>query len=146
MAAFPTVRTILKQAGILLFASGVAALISAFAIYNGKLAEMQAGPQPEGEIMLAAVMRLTTPPLWIDARAEEEYQSQHIPEALLLNLENWSQNMPVILEKWEPGRTVVVYCNSPGQQSSREVAERLRDFKLGPVFVLHGGWETWTKK
>jgi len=54
--------------------------------------------------------------------------------------------VPKVLEAWEPDQTAIVYCSSPGAQASREVAERLRDFKLGSVFVLHGGWKAWKNK
>jgi len=140
--ALPKTRTVLKQAGILLLAAGVAALIAAFATGGVKQGEAQ----NKGEIALAAALQQQPPPLWIDARSDTEYRNEHIPEALLLNEENWSELVPKVLELWDMGRTAIVYCDSPGLQSSREVAERLRDFKLGPVFVLQGGWKAWKQK
>ena len=97
----------------------------------------------EGEIALAAALQHQPPPLWIDARSRAEYRDEHVPGALPLNVENWESLVPKLLEAWEPDRAVIVYCSSPGAQASREVAERLRDFKLGSVFVLHGGWKAW---
>jgi len=135
-------RTVLMQAGMLMLVSGIAALIAFFATSGRDLVE----DLPEGEISIAAALRKQPPPLWVDARPEAEYHSEHISDAVLLNTENWSEVAPKVIEGWEPGRTAVVYCDSPGLQASREVAERLRDFKLGPVFVLEGGWKAWKQK
>ena len=135
-------RAVLIQVGILLLVSGIAGLIAFFATSGRDMLE----DLPEGEISVAAALQRTPSPLWIDARSEAEYQSEHIFDAISLNEENWSQVASKVIEGWEPGRTAVVYCDSPGLQASREVAERLRDFKLGPVFVLHGGWKAWKQK
>jgi len=133
------VRTALKQAGILMLAAGLAALVAVWAIPWKDTAQ-------EGDITLAAALKLQPPPLWIDARPAAEYHNEHIPGALSLNEEGYDQLVPKVLEQWEPDRTAVVYCDSPAARDSREVAERLRDFKLGPVFVLQGGWQAWKQK
>ncbi|XHR28659.1 MAG: rhodanese-like domain-containing protein [Chthoniobacteraceae bacterium] len=102
-------------------------------------------PEPEPqEIALEEAMR--EKPLWIDARPRTDYEVEHIPGALLLNVAEWDQALPALLEKWEPGRAVVVYCASPAQADSREVAGRLRDFNLGTVGILQGGWNTWKSR
>ena len=128
-------RIVLRQAGVLLLAAGLAAAVAAFSIPLRETGE--------GEISLDTALKCQPQPLWIDARSEAEYRSGHIPGALLLNAESWEPLVPKVLEAWEPERTAIVYCASPGAQASREVAERLRDFKLGPVFVLQGGWKAW---
>ncbi|MEI6560635.1 MAG: rhodanese-like domain-containing protein [Verrucomicrobiota bacterium] len=138
MAGLSPWRTVLKQAGALLLAAGFAAAVAGFSIPLRETGE--------GEIPLAAALKRLPPPLWIDARPEAEYRNEHIPGALPLNAEGWEQLVPRVLEAWEPERTAIVYCASPGAQASREVAERLRDFKLGPVFVLQGGWKAWKQK
>ena len=139
MAGLSYLRTVLKQAGVLLLAAGLAATVAAFWM---PLKEMD-----EGEITLAAALAHQPPPLlWIDARSEAEYRNEHVPGALRLVAESWEQLAPRVLEAWEPDRTAIVYCASPGAQASREVAGRLRDFKLGPVFVLQGGWKAWKQK
>ena len=138
MTRFPPLRTVLWQAGVLMLVAGFAAVVAALAI---PLKEIN-----EGEIALAAALVRQPEPLWIDARPEAEYRNEHIPGALLLNTENWEHLLPNVLEAWEPDRTAIVYCASQGAQASREVAERLRDFKLGPVFVLQGGWKSWKTK
>jgi rhodanese-related sulfurtransferase len=85
--------------------------------------------------------------IWVDARPEEEFARDHVPNALLLNEDHWNELLPSFLEKWSPEKKVVVYCSSQSCNASREVARRLRDeAQLKNVFVLQGGWEEWLKK
>ena len=141
MATFPPFPTLLRQAGVLLLAAGLAATLAALSISLNGPDALQ-----EGEITLDAALAHQPPPLWIDARSEAEYRDEHIPGALLLNPEHWEALVAKALEAWEPDRTAIVYCSAPAAQASREVAERLRACQLGPVFVLHGGWNAWKHK
>ena len=141
MAGLPPLRTVLRQAGALLVAAALAAGVAALVIPKDRPA-----PPDEGEIALSTALQRQPSPLWIDARSDGEYRVEHVPGALPLNAENWESLVPKVLEAWEPGRAAIVYCNSAGAQASREVAERLRDFKLGAVFILHGGWKAWKSK
>lgn len=141
MAGLPPLRAVLRQAGILLFAAGFPAVVAIWLVPRDRLETLG-----ESEIALSVAIQRQPPPLWIDARSEAEYRDAHVPGALLLNPENWTLLVPKVLEAWEPDRAAIVYCNSPGAQASHEVAERLRDFKLGSVFVLHGGWNAWKQK
>jgi rhodanese-related sulfurtransferase len=85
--------------------------------------------------------------IWIDARPEEEFSSDHVPGALSLNEDRWNELLPQFLAVWSPGKKVVVYCSSLSCNASREVARRLRkEAQLPDVFVLQGGWEAWLKK
>jgi rhodanese-related sulfurtransferase len=84
--------------------------------------------------------------IWIDARPDEEFASDHIPGALSLNEDRWNELLPQFLAAWSPEKKIVVYCSSQSCNSSREVARRLRDeAQLKNVFVLKGGWEEWLK-
>jgi len=84
--------------------------------------------------------------IWVDARPEEEFDRDHVPNALLLNEDRWNDLLPSFLEKWSPKKKVVVYCSSQSCNASREVARRLRgEAQLKNVFVLQGGWEEWLK-
>lgn len=139
-----TLGRALRQAAALMAAAGVAAAMAAF--FHGIPREDEkrdAAP----EIALAEAQGRQPPPLWIDARPETAFQQEHLPGALPLRAEDWAALLPPVLEAWEPpGRAAVVYCDSPGQTESREVAERLREFNLGPVWVLQGGWKAWAAK
>jgi len=97
----------------------------------------------QGEEMLPTVLAWGDNVLWVDARSAEEYGTDHVPGALLLNLESWDQLFPKFLDGWAPGKKVVVYCSAGTCELSREVAERLRKNGISSVFVLKGGWEAW---
>ena len=84
--------------------------------------------------------------MWIDARPQEQFNSAHVPGAVLLNEERWDELLPPLLATWSPDKRIVVYCSSQGCGASREVARRLRaQAGLKNVFVLQGGWEAWVK-
>ena len=85
--------------------------------------------------------------LWIDARPEEEFARGHVPEAMLLNEDEWDVLLPALLTAWSPERKLVVYCSRQSCDASHAVAERLRnEAQLKNVFVLEGGWEEWEKR
>jgi rhodanese-related sulfurtransferase len=101
--------------------------------------------------------------IWIDARPDDQFASEHVPGALQLNEDRWNELLPQMLAAYSPEKRVVVYCGSEGCGASREIARKLRDeaqslanspdvtmSNLGKalkknVFVLEGGWETWLK-
>jgi rhodanese-related sulfurtransferase len=85
--------------------------------------------------------------IWVDARPDNEFGRDHVPGALPLNEDRWSELLPQFLAAWSPEKKVVVYCSSEGCNASREVAHRLRkEAQLANVFVLEGGWEEWLKE
>ena len=82
--------------------------------------------------------------LWVDARPDEQFSQEHIPGAISLNEDRWSELLPSVLNVWSPQKRTIVYCSSQSCAASHEVARRLREEAgLKNVFVLHGGWETW---
>ena len=85
--------------------------------------------------------------IWVDARPDDEFARDHVPSALSLNEDRWSELLPQFLAAWSPEKKVVVYCSSLSCNASREVARRLRkEAQLPSGFVLEGGWEAWLKK
>jgi rhodanese-related sulfurtransferase len=85
--------------------------------------------------------------IWVDARPDDEFASDHVPGAISLNEDRWNEMLPQFLAVWTPGRKIVIYCSSLSCNASREVARRLRkEAQLSDVFVLEGGWEEWLKK
>ncbi len=85
--------------------------------------------------------------IWVDARPDDEFARDHVPGALSLNEDRWSELLPQFLAAWSPEKKTVVYCSSLSCNASREVARRLRkEAQLPSVFVLEGGWEAWLKK
>lgn len=80
--------------------------------------------------------------LWIDARSEAAFEESRYPGAVSLNEDNWDRQLGLVLESWEPGQAVVVYCEGDGCSSSRKLAQRLREgLGMEPVYWLVDGWE-----
>ena len=85
--------------------------------------------------------------IWVDARPDDDFARDHVPGALSLNEDRWTELLPQFLAVWSPGKKIIVYCSSLSCNASREVARRLRkEAELPEVFVLEGGWEAWQKK
>lgn len=81
--------------------------------------------------------------VWVDARASTEFEKGHIAGALMLNEDDWGNQ---VFENQDSlsaamGKPVVVYCDGSGCEKSRVIAERLRQLVgLDPVYVLKGDW------
>jgi rhodanese-related sulfurtransferase len=86
--------------------------------------------------------------IWLDARPDEEFSRDHVPGALSLNEDRWSELLPQFLQTWSPDKKIVVYCSAQSCNAAREVAERLRKEAQLPndIRILQGGWEEWVKK
>jgi rhodanese-related sulfurtransferase len=87
--------------------------------------------------------------LWVDARPSEEFERDHIPGAVLLNEDRWSELLPQFLEKqWSPEKKIVVYCSAESCNLAEDVARRLREEAKLPneIRILKGGWEAWLEK
>ncbi|MCM8542750.1 MAG: rhodanese-like domain-containing protein [Lentisphaeraceae bacterium] len=81
--------------------------------------------------------------LWLDARTQQKFEEKHIPGAILVNSKDWEGSLARLFEVFEPGKTIIVYCNK-GCSSSRSVASRLRS-ELGQenIYYLFGGMDSW---
>ncbi len=85
--------------------------------------------------------------IWIDARRRVDWEKDGLPGSLLLTTAQGEsfdrlleQAFPVLAEK---NKRVVVYCGDVGCGTSREIAQRLREYQLVPdVKALHGGWKS----
>ena len=96
------------------------------------------------ELPLARLAALPGSVLWIDARSEAAFAAAHIPDAVPLNEDHWETLLPGVVERWQPGVTVVVYCDHRQCQPSQQVARRLRrDLGIDSLYVLEGGWQAW---
>jgi rhodanese-related sulfurtransferase len=104
-------------------------------------------PVPASEMVTVAQARAWGDnAIWVDARPDAEFASDHVPGAVSLNEDRWNELLPQVLAVWSPEKKVVVYCSSLNCNASREVARRLRkEAQLSNVFVLEGGWEEWLK-
>jgi rhodanese-related sulfurtransferase len=133
-----------RQAIVILFAALIPAVLTA--AFHPQLPALSEDAVLPGEERLEAVLGWKKPVLWVDARSPKEYEAEHVPGAILLNLEDWDTLFPSFLEQWEPDEKVVVYCSSTACQLSHEVAQRLKQSGISQVFVLKGGWEAWKSK
>lgn len=119
------------------------------AVYYGERAPWHAPAVGKDEVELPQAQAWGDAVMWVDARPDAQYASDHIPNATLLNEDRWNELLPQMLIAWSPEKKVVVYCSSQSCAASHEVARRLREEAgLPDVYVLHGGWEAWlaTKK
>ena len=132
----------MKQAGALLLIALLPALVAA-ALHPRRPAwsrELMSMP----EVTLEQTRHWEGRVLWVDARREADYQQRHIPNAVWLAEEQWERQLPEVLQVWQPGVRVVVYCNDEGCALSQSVARRLRrDTGIDGIWVLKGGWNAW---
>jgi rhodanese-related sulfurtransferase len=132
----------MSQAGWLSLIALVPALAAAALVHP----QWKADALLEGEIALAEASSKQPAVLWVDARPAADFAKDHIPGALPLNEDAWAELLPDVLQKWNPGQSIVVYCSSKSCHASLQVAKRLREVGLSPVHALHGGWEAWGKR
>jgi len=129
-----------RQASVLLLAACLPAFAAAWLTHP-----QWNEPLCEGDIALADALQRQPPPLWIDARPAGDFALRHAPGAFPLTPDRWDAQLPAVLQRWAPGQPAIVYCNSPACQTSHDIARRLEEFKLGPVYVLKGGWNGWIR-
>lgn len=114
------------------------------ALYYRDKVSWQAPVTASDLVTLAQARGWGSTAIWVDARPQEEFEREHVPNAVLLNEDRWNTLLPQMLAAWSPEKRVVVYCSSQSCGASREVARRLREEAgLKNVFVLGGGWEAW---
>lgn len=134
----------IKQMVSLVLIAALMAVANAF--INPKKVAWDPDQAGEGEMNLSVAMsyHAETPVLWVDARTQADFDKGHIPNAVLLNEDDWENLLTVFFDNWDGVQRIVVYCSSGGCQASHQVADRIRD-ELGieDVWVLHRGWEAW---
>lgn len=82
--------------------------------------------------------------LIIDARSKDDFFKGHILSAINLSEENFDEQITVFLDAWSPETKIIVYCSSSECNSSRNIANKLKnEFQIKNVFVLKGDWTQW---
>ena len=82
----------------------------------------------------------TTDAVIIDVRSEEEFESGHIPDAELINI----QNPPLFMERigaLDPSKTYFVYCRSGAR--SAQACMLMQQQGIPSVYNLLGGILDW---
>ena len=96
-----------------------------------------------GEIRLADAQALNA--IWVDAGGMKKIEEHHIPEALLLDEDDWDAGPFELMNTWliEP-RPIVIYCESEACGKSKRIAERLRvSLPDAEIYSLKGGSAAW---
>lgn len=99
--------------------------------------------QDRWDITVNQVAALGPDVLWVDARPQADYEAGHVAGAILLNQEDWGNQLFDHQDRLQAaiGRPVVVYCDGSGCERSHDIAGRLRELLgLDPVHVLRGDW------
>ncbi|MFT3831678.1 MAG: rhodanese-like domain-containing protein [Opitutaceae bacterium] len=129
--------------GILVIATVLAA--ATVALRPGARALLRDAPRGD-ETTLVAAREHRGPLLWLDARPAADFARAHIPDALPLNADEWDAQIVAVIQHWQPGTRVIVYCDDRACGTSRHVAEKLRrEYQFDDVRVLHGGWRAWVE-
>ncbi|MDX5348313.1 MAG: rhodanese-like domain-containing protein [Hymenobacteraceae bacterium] len=81
------------------------------------------------------------PIILLDTRSAKEYQVSHLPGALFIDYESFSEKA---VENIPADATVVVYC-SVGYRSER-IGEKLKGLGYKQVYNLYGGIFDWVNK
>lgn len=79
----------------------------------------------------------------IDARTPEAYAKGHIKNANNIYGAEAESRIPDILEDVPRDRIILVYCDGGECELSHHVADVLKNFGYGPIFIFKGGWAEW---
>jgi rhodanese-related sulfurtransferase len=75
--------------------------------------------------------------LWIDTGSRAEYSESHIPGAMILNEDEWNNQIESVINRWTPQTRIVVYCHQDCR--SYHVAQRLREYGLENIYIIIPG-------
>ena len=101
----------------------------------------------EGQICYADAAKLENV-VWVDARTRELWESNGLPNSVLLTdhpSEDWPSLLAESFESLSLADFVIVYCATEGCGSSKPVAEKIQNlglFDSNQVLVLYGGWKS----
>jgi rhodanese-related sulfurtransferase len=141
------VRSLLRQALLLL---GLALLPAAGqAVYFRDKVSWHSRVAESDMVSVEVARSWGTTAIWVDARPDEEFEADHVPDAILLNEDRWNELLPQFLQThWSPEKKIIVYCSAESCNLAGDVARRLREEAQlqNEIRVLKGGWEEWVKK
>jgi histidine triad (HIT) family protein len=82
----------------------------------------------------------------IDARGAEKYAEGHISSAVNFYGGEAESRIPDMLQQVPKDRVILIYCDGGECELSHHVADVLKRFAYGPIFIYTGGWAEWTTK
>ena len=90
---------------------------------------------------------LTAGPYYlIDARGAEKYAEGHIANAVNFYGGEAEARIPDMLQQVPKDRVILIYCDGGECELSHHVADVLKRFAYGPIFIYTGGWAEWITK
>lgn len=81
----------------------------------------------------------------IDARGPEKFAEGHIPGAVNIYGGEAESRIPDIMRA-PRDRVILIYCDGGECELSHHVADVLKQFNYGPIFIYTGGWAEWKTK
>jgi rhodanese-related sulfurtransferase len=141
------VRTLLRQSAALIALAFLPALVEAFYLRDKMPWQSRVAESDFVDVTTARSWGDNV--LWVDARPTEEFDRDHVPGAISLNEDRWSEGLSQFLaSQWSPEKKIVVYCSAASCNLAEDVARRLREEAKLPneIRILKGGWEAWLEK
>lgn len=83
----------------------------------------------------------------IDARIPESYGKGHIGNAI--NIDGTEAESPAVIQRLiglPRDKIVLIYCDGGECELSHRVADVLKNFGFGPIYIYKGGWAEWSTK
>lgn len=106
----------------------------------------QAQPGVVKEITKAQFTRLMQDEhFMIDARTAESYAKGHIGKAVNFYGGEAEMLIPQMLSTVPRDRVILIYCDGGECELSHHIADALKQFGFGPMYIYTGGWAEWTK-
>lgn len=82
----------------------------------------------------------------IDARGSDKYAEGHIGNAVNFYGAEAQARIPDMLSNVPRDRVILIYCDGGECELSHHVADVLKQFGYGPIFIFTGGWAEWKTK
>ena len=79
----------------------------------------------------------------LDARTSDEYESSHIPGAMICDYFEMGRYFECVLPRLSPEDRIAVYCNGPSCDDSEMLARELYALGYTKLCVFRGGMEEW---
>jgi len=85
--------------------------------------------------------------IWLDARPRDQFDAGHIPNARLLNEQEFETQLLEMLDTLQAAtKPIIIYCGGQKCEASRHVREKLLStvpMEKENCFILKGGWPAW---
>ncbi len=81
----------------------------------------------------------------LDARTSGEYESGHIPGAMLCDYFEMGRYFECVLPRLSPGDRISIYCNGPSCDDSEMLARELYAMGYTKLCVFRGGVKKWAE-